>query len=300
MANGKRASSSTLEDSEGNVPKARELLWVTLQALVSNGGSGSIQEIEAKVTELGGFTRYQQSVLHKGGPQTELSYEQAWARTLLKAAGAVDNNLGRGVWAITEAGRLLQESDMPATMLKARSGFQARSQVGAAGQRRDVEPSPDVPSSLDDWHDRLLGALMAMPAASFERLSQRLLRESGFLSVQVTGRTGDGGIDGLGVLRINLLSFPVLFQCKRYRGSVGAATVRDFRGAMMGRTDKGIIITTGSFTQEAQREATRDGAPPIDLIDGPQLCELLKELRLGVTTRQVEEVRIENDWFRSI
>jgi restriction system protein len=135
---------------------------------------------------------------------------------------------------------------------------------------------------------------------AFERLAQRLLREAGFLKVEVTGRSGDGGIDGIGVLRINLLSFQVLFQCKRYQGSVGAGAIRDFRGAMVGRSDKGLLITTGTFTADAKREATRDGAPAIELIDGDQLCDLLKQLKLGVRTEMVEKMTVEPVWFDSL
>lgn len=131
-----------------------------------------------------------------------------------------------------------------------------------------------------------------MPPAGFERLSQRLLREAGFTQVIVTGQSGDGGIDGFGTLQVNpLVSFKVLFQCKRYAKSVPPSQVRDFRGAMSGRADKGIIITTGSFTAEARREATRDGAPPIELIDGEKLLDMLEKLELGlkaVTTYEVE------------
>ena len=132
------------------------------------------------------------------------------------------------------------------------------------------------------------------------RLAQRILRESGFVKVEVTGRSGDGGIDGVGVLRLALLSFQVYFQCKRYKGSVSPGAIRDFRGAMVGRTDKGLFITTGTFTAEAKKEATRDGAPAIDLIDGDYLCDLLKSLKLGVTTRMVEEVSIDPSWFAKI
>jgi restriction system protein len=116
------------------------------------------------------------------------------------------------------------------------------------------------------------------------------------------GRSGDGGIDGLGVYRLSLVSFPVYFQCKRYRGSVGPGVVRDFRGAMAGRGDKGLLITTGSFTGDAKREATRDGAPPIDLIDGDYFCELLKRYELGVktTVRQVEEVVVQPEFFGDV
>lgn len=126
------------------------------------------------------------------------------------------------------------------------------------------------------------------------------MRESGFIKVEVTGKRGDGGIDGIGVLKIALLSFQVFFQCKRYIGSVGASEIRDFRGAMVGRTDKGLFITTGSFTSGAKKEATRDGAPVLDLIDGEQLCQILKDLQLGVTTKTIEVVEITENWFNHL
>jgi restriction system protein len=126
-----------------------------------------------------------------------------------------------------------------------------------------------------------------VPPDGFERLAGRLLREAGFVNVTVTGRSGDGGIDAVGVYRVSLLTFPVYVQCKRHRGSVGAGAVRDFRGAMAGRGEKGLLITTGSFTGEARQEATRDGATPIDLVDGEELCDLLKGFRLGVWTSPV-------------
>jgi restriction system protein len=135
---------------------------------------------------------------------------------------------------------------------------------------------------------------------AFERLCQRVLRESGFVKVEVTRRSGDGGIDGIGVLRVNLVSFHVVFQSKRWKDTVGPGVVRDFRGAMVGRADKGLIITTGTFTADARREATRDGAPAIDLIDGDALCSLLKDLKLGVRVRLVEEVEIDPAFFGTI
>jgi len=144
-----------------------------------------------------------------------------------------------------------------------------------------------------------LEALLALHPAAFEHLAQRLLREAGFLRAPVTGRTGDGGIDGLGIYQLSLLSFPVFFQCKRYRGSVGSSAVRDFRGAMAGRGDKGLLITTGTFTADSRAEASRDGAPLIDLIDGDRLCDLLRTYQLGVTTtvREVEDVTVNTDFW---
>ena len=161
-----------------------------------------------------------------------------------------------------------------------------------AGVNENETEVSDQDGSDEGWRDQLLSLLQAMPPDAFERLSQRILRESGFIKVEVKGKSGDGGIDGIGVLRLNLLSFQVFFQCKRYKDSVGASAIRDFRGAMVGRTDKGLFITTGRFTPDAKREATRDGAPQIELIDGEQLCELLKSLNLGLKTEMVEHVSV--------
>lgn len=170
----------------------------------------------------------------------------------------------------------------------------------------DTSSSSPMESDLEiasSWNEQVMELLLDMDPAAFERLIQRLLRESGFIQVEVTGRSGDGGIDGKGIMRLaGLLSFHVVFQCKRYRGSVGSAQVRDFRGAMVGRADKGLLITTGNFTKDAIREATRDGAPPIDLVDGDQLVEKLRELSLGIHTKriEVEKIVVDPAWFKSI
>lgn len=178
------------------------------------------------------------------------------------------------------------------------------------GDDDSTEASPDAvaPTSEElpadetaSWRETLAAALLSMSPEAFERLCMRLLRESGFDEVTVTGRAGDGGIDGRGIKRLDgLISFPILFQCKRYTNNVSAGTVRDFRGAMAGRADRGLILTTGGFTGDAEKEATRDGVPPIDLIDGELLMDRLKELGLGVSVRTVEVVEVDTGFFDSI
>ena len=134
-----------------------------------------------------------------------------------------------------------------------------------------------------------------MSPSGFEKLCSRVFREKGFVKVEVTGKSGDGGIDGKGVMKLSLMSFKVLFQCKRYAGSVGSQAIRDFRGGMTYDIDKGIFLTTGYYTKSAIEEASRDGANPIELIDGVALCELLKELGMGVKTKEVYVV--DDDYF---
>lgn len=255
----------------------------------------TIEEMEEAVSAAMNLSDDLRAVPHGNGPRTQFEYELAWVRTYLKKVGALENS-ERGVWRLTPSGAEMAENDIVRIPKLVREQDRVRrAQRGSDELAGNTEEASEV-----SWKDRLLDVLLSIDSSAFERLCQRILRESGFTKVEVTGRSGDGGIDGTGVLRVNLLSFHVLFQSKRVRGSVGAPVVRDFRGAMVGRADKGLIMTTGTFTPEARREATRDGAPAIDLVDGDALCELLKHLKIGVTVRFVEDVEIEADHFRDI
>jgi restriction system protein len=225
-----------------------------------------------------------------------VEYRLAWARTYLKNAGVLDNS-SRGVWA------LVSGSTTPESINATEINRRARERAGPRAEVPVPESAELPPAEVStEWRQQLHHALTKeLSPAGFERLSMRLLREAGFTQVEVTGRSNDGGIDGKGIARVSgVLSFHVVFQCKRYSGSVTPSQVRDFRGAMQGRADKGILITTGSFTKEAVREATRDGAPAIDLIDGDRLADMLKELKLGISTELVEKVTVDAGWFKSL
>ena len=224
---------------------------------------------------------------------SEVLYRAAWARTFLRKDGCIEPT-SRGVWALTPRGRSISDQDLLTIPNRVRK--QGNTESGLSKPPISIEAISEEAT----WREQLLSLLRELQPDAFERLSQRVLRESGFIKVDVTGRTGDGGIDGVGVLRIQLISFQVLFQCKRYKDTVGASAIRDFRGAMVGRTDKGLFITTGRFTLDAKREATRDGAPPIELIDGEELCELLKQLRIGVTIETVERVVIKDEVLKAM
>jgi len=279
----------------------RDLYWPTLKALANLGGSGTIQEIVEQAIEYERYDEKTQAVPHGTGARTEIEYRLAWARTHLRMAGLIENS-ARGVWSLTEKGRQFDHAALGTIpgLVRAAQASQPRPQQEdlLAGDGADEE----VDAASADWKEQLIEQLLELPPDKFERLSARLLREAGFISATVTGRSGDGGIDGVGVFRLSLVSFPVFFQCKRHRGSVRPTDVRDFRGAMAGRGDKGLLVTTGSFTADARQEATRDGVPPIDLIDGERLCDLLKEQGLGVETRirELEDVTINPTFFDEI
>ena len=274
--------------------KSDDLLWPTLKALEAKGGSASIQELSEQIASDMELSDEILDVPHKeGGTQSEFEFRSAWARTALKKIGAVENP-SKGVWTITKQGRQIQGENEVRNLNREwwNKFYQAKK------QKEDAPKEVGEPETK--WREELLDIVRGISPDAFERLCQRVLRESGFTKVEVTGKSGDGGIDGAGVLRVNLLSFHVRFQCKRYKESVGAGAIRDFRGAMVGRADKGLFMTTGRFTKEAEREAVRDGAPTIDLIDGLELCELLKKLELGVKTESVEVITPNEEFFSAL
>jgi restriction system protein len=298
-------------DADG-FPDLAGMMLAVLDALREIGGSASIEELDEKVIEQEGLTEEEQSFVMKNDEnKPRANYYLAWARTFLKRGGAVENSK-RGVWSLTDEGsaittydeaRAIYEQVQKEERERARiKRLAAKKEAATNGgeETLDVIAADPEPEVAADWRSTLLTALRDMSADGFERLAQRLLREAGFTKVEVRGKSGDGGIDGVGVLRVNLVTFQVYFQCKKWKGSVGAKEVRDFRGAMQGRADKGLFITTGHFTSQASDEATRDGATAIDVIDGPRMCDLLKEHRLGVQTEMVEEVRIDAEWFKSV
>lgn len=280
------------------VPQFDKFLRPAFKAIKELGGSGTIAEIDRKTFEIMDLSEEQLSEQHTRGNRSKAEYRMAWARNYLKNAGAIENS-SRGIWALTPAGKNLNEVTPSEILKKVREKFKKRPEEEIHDPDTNIDEfSQNVSLKEMSWRDQLLEVLQGIAPDAFERFCQRLLRESGFTQVNVTGRSGDGGIDGNGIIRIaGLISFPVVFQCKRYQGVVTASQVRDFRGAMIGRAEKGLIITTGTFTRDAQKEATRDGAPTIDLVDGELLIDKIKELELGVIVRVVEQVQVDADWF---
>jgi len=282
------------------VPRYFELMQPVIQTLKDLGGSGSIEEIDEKVVQLLGLPEDVASQPHnpEKSSATELQYRLAWARTYLKKFGLIANS-SRGVWAIVPDKRHIEQIDAQEIVRVVREQSRANREARKREPAEDDIDVDDIPDEVQSWREQLHRILtQKIDPAAFERLAMRLLRECGFVHVEVTGKSGDGGIDGRGIVRLSgILSFHVIFQCKRYQGAVTAGQVRDFRGAMVGRADKGLLITTGTFTRDAIKEATRDGASPIDLIDGDLLADKLKELQLGVKTEVVEKVEIDEGWY---
>ena len=263
-----------------------------LDALRGLGGSAKPDEAVDRVSS---DLKISDDVLNETLPSggSRFRNQVAWARFYLVREGLISSSK-HGVWSLSEVGfkTTLSQEQARVLFLKWVKIFQEQRKQRNASEPVAEKVAEGTGSVSKDYRDEALEALLSLAPAGFERLSQRLLREAGFTQVVVTGQSGDGGIDGFGILQVNpLVSFKVLFQCKRYAKSVVPSQVRDFRGAMSGRADKGIIITTGTFTAEAKREATRDGAPPIELLDGEKLIDMLERFELGlnpVTTFELD------------
>lgn len=274
------------------VPKYDDLFQPLLNAIHSLGGSAAMNELVDKVAEILNLSDEDVNELHNtanGGKTTKLRYRLGWAKYYLKKYGLLESS-ERGVWRLTTEGQKIKLVDQKEVIKFVSEKYRkAKSQL----EEQITEENGEA-----NWEEVLINKVMELSPQSFEMLCQRILRESGFIQVEVTGKSGDGGIDGKGILKLNgLMSFHIIFQCKRYTNSVTSKEIRDFRGAMQGRADKGLFMTTSTFTRDARQEATRDGAPPIDLIDGNSLAEKMKELGLGVNIKIVEEIMLDNSFF---
>ncbi len=263
-----------------------------IDALRQLGNSGAPSEVRDVVAKNLNLTDEERDEQNKSGV-SRFYNDLHWVRYYLAKEGYLDSSK-RGVWSLTEKGiksnitpEIAQEI---AKKVHDEDKLRAQRENGFDEDEQTAPPNSDE-STARDHSARLLDLMKGMAPGAFERLCQRFLREAGFQQVEITGRSGDGGIDGRGLLQVNpLMSIHVLFQCKRYKGSVGSESIRNFRGAMTGRTDKGIFITTGTFTTEAYKEALREGAPPIELVDAEKLVSMFEQLRLGLKPKTVYEV----------
>lgn len=281
------------------VPGYAALIEATFQALKELGGSGKNNEINEKAAELLGLSEEILSKPHLDSSSiSEVNYRLAWARTLLKNYGAIENST-RSVWAITPAYSDKNKVNGDYIEKNFHRGTPKNDEKTEINEKQMEDAGVEVPEEVKPWRRKLYEVLVHMNPYSFEKLTQRLLRECGFDDVRVTKKSGDGGIDGTGKLKINgIFSFNIAFQCKRYQGSVGAPDVRDFRGSLTTDIEKGVFITTGSFSKQAIEEASNPGKQQIDLVDGEEFITKLAELGIGV--KEVKDYEIDEDYFAKI
>lgn len=282
--------------TKSSVPKYGKLISVTYLALKKLGGSGKNDEINEKASELLNLSDEILEIPHLNSTSlSEVNYRLAWARTILKKYGAISNSL-RSVWSINPNFSNIEEVDGDSIYKEhnKNKGNKERSK-----EIDDSENLDDLPEEVRPWRKKLYDILFNMNPYAFERLTQRVLRESGFTQVEVTKKSGDGGIDGIGKLKINgIFSFNIAFQCKRYKGVVGAPDIRDFRGSLTTNIEKGVFITTGSFSKAAIEEASSPGKQQIDLIDGEEFIDKLAEFGIGVN--EIKDYEVDENFFVKI
>lgn len=282
------------------VPNYVTLIEATYKALKELGGSGRNDEINKKVYQILGLSSETLEILHTGRTSfSEVDYRLAWARTLLKNYGAIINS-SRSVWVISPEFSNIdhvsgEEVDKYRNISKQP---QAKSLEKSNGVVYEEEIT-DLPDEVKTWRQKVFDILMKMDPYAFERLTQRVLRESGFTDVEVTKRSGDGGIDGYGKLKINgVISFNIAFQCKRYQGTVGAPEIRDFRGSLTRNIEKGLFVTTGTFSSAAKEEAANIGKQQIDLVDGEAFLDMLAEYSIGL--KEVKDYEVDEEYFTKV
>ena len=277
--------------SKKKCPGYQFFIKPTIDALYQLGGSGANSEIYKKVIKNTNLSEDVIDEMHSF-TMTEVEYKLMWARTYLKNYGAVENSK-QGVWVLTAKGAALAKlADLDVKEI-------VRFTNNKNGATKNNGSESDTPTEPKGWREQITDILLSMSPYAFEKLAQRLLRECGFSDVEVTKKSGDGGIDGTGKLRINgIFSFNVAFQCKRYKGAVGAPEIRDFRGSLSTNIEKGVLITTGSFTRAALAEASSEGKRLIDLMDGEELLNKLAEYGIGLN--EVKSYEVDLDFFNSL
>lgn len=298
-------SKVTKQTIDKRIPRYSKLIRPTFKALKALGGSGTNEEILNQIIRDLNISDEAADIPHKGNPnKTELAYQADWARTYLNLYGVIENS-ARAVWSIRTNDVSVEDIDektIVATVVKENRLKRNKKAAASEDIPEDDDPTNDYseyPEELKPWREILAEILQNMDPYGFERLAQRVLRESGFTQVEVTKKSGDGGIDGTGKLKINgFFSFNVAFQCKRYRGAVGAPEIRDFRGSLTTDVEKGVMITTGTFSKAAKEEASKQGKQQIDLIDGEEFISKIAEYGIGV--RPVTTYEVDEEFFRKI
>ena len=298
------------EKIDARVPRYGDLIQPTFMALKNLGGSGNNNEILEQIIKILALSNDIIDIPHKGNSGiTELSYQAAWSRTYMKKYGVIENS-ARSVWSIKPdyvhmdcidprqiISFVVQEKNNRKT--EQQTDLEYLTEITDSNEDSELQEDSELPDEVKPWRTKLSEILQNMNPYGFERLAQRILRECGFTQVEVTKKSGDGGIDGTGKLKINgIFSFNVAFQCKRYSGQVGASAIRDFRGSLTTDIEKGVMITTGVFSRAAKEEASNPGKQQIDLIDGEELITKIAEYGIGV--REVKTYEIDEEFFEKI
>lgn len=218
--------------------------------------------------------------------QTKYLNDMQWARMYLVNAELLEPVAvaGHGVWKLTDKGWQVR--------LDAQTALDIYNATAKKTKKvTDTTPAPDddgQPELIQSWEAQLKNILTSLPHEGFERLCAQIMTKNGLHATKVTGQSGDGGIDGEGLMALDksgLVSVRVAWQCKRFKeGPIRAGMIRDFRGALDHATNHGIVFATCAFTADAVQDAAMPGKKLIRLVDLKALIDMLGEMELGVKT----------------
>lgn len=277
-------------------PEFLKYIKPVLTTLQSNGGAGNSSDVIEQIIDKLGITETELEETTSSG-QSRIRNQIQWARFYLFKAGLIDNTQ-RGIWRLTKEGldKKLSHNDDVYDLFK--RGQDSVKKTSSSKSQKTEPKFEDIATEDEEHSIDLINIIQNLTPSGFEKLCKRLLTEIGINEIVITGGSGDKEIDGKGIVKLNdVVGLNIVFQCKRYKETVSPHHVRDFRGAMQGRGEKGLIITTGRFTKEAKSEANRDGVTPIELIDGDRLVELFEKYQLGL--KPVTVFEIDQEFFKS-
>ena len=304
------------------IPDFQSLMLPVLKAL-SGGVEMPISKVRVYVADTEGLTTEDVRELLPSGRQQVFTNRIAWAVTHMSHAGLVEK-VRRSVYRLTKEGERLLAQAPTRIDLKVlrnysayaewRTGQSAPAASGdtalAVSEDESVTPEEALDRAAKELRDALetevFDRVREAEPAFLERVVIDLLIAMGYgggdaAMGKVTGRSGDGGIDG--TIREDTLGLDeVYLQAKKYAAgnTVGESDLRNFAGAIdAANTTKGVFVTTASFTKAAKAYVEKS-PKRIVLIDGEELARLMVEHNIGVRPKiQYKVKRIDEDYFDS-
>jgi len=265
------------------IPSEKDIELPLLQEIEAAGGEAKPSELYDKVaTHFLQLTPSDQTAKHRRSGLLIWANRVAWARQHLVNKGEIDASV-YGIWKITARGRVrlgkgvvLPSAPKPPPL-------------STIGELLDIE--------RQQARAQLHELLMNLHPQQFEEFAAKLLESVGFTDVEVTNYIGDGGIDGYGNLEMGVVQVKAAFQVKRWQQNVSRPNIDQFRGAIQGKFDQGIYITTSDFSDEAKKVSSVAGAVPIVLINGDRVVDIMLEKGLGVRQEPLTVTRIDEEFF---
>ena len=297
-----------------SLPSYVEFIDPLLRHLVAQKNAVRARDVYEVVAAKLGLTEEQKAEMLPSGQQAVYQNRTGWANDRLKRAG-LTTSPSRGHWTATDKGRaFVKAHPKPLTAKELESIWKIKWVKNAAAKddgaeqtpasATDASPQERIELAVRELNEsvgaELLERIHEGTPKFFEKLVLDLLLAMGYgtsrSELQHVGGSGDAGIDG--IISLDKLGLEKVYvQAKRWQGSVGRPALQGFFGALAGRkANKGVFITTASFTKDAKKYAASVSGSLV-LVDGARLAELMIEYGVGVSHTPVRIARIDSDYF---